>query len=229
VFITFEGIEGCGKTTQVDRLARALEERRLPHVVTREPGGTRLGDHIRRMLLDRDHGEMEGLTELLLYAADRAQHVAEVIHPALASGRWVVCDRFADATTAYQGYGRGQDFDLIHRLNLVATQGVWPDLTLLLDCPVELGLERAQRRILAGATPAREDRFERQVRAFHLRVREGYLRLADQDPARIKILDATLDPDRLHEEVLNLLEPYVTLREGGADGSRGADPQRKDG
>jgi dTMP kinase len=209
VFITFEGIEGCGKTTQVDRLAHALEERRLPHVVTREPGGTRLGGHIRRMLLDRDHGEMEGLTELLLYAADRAQHVAEVIHPALASGRWVVCDRFADATTAYQGYGRGQDLDLIHRLNLVATQGVWPDLTLLLDCPVELGLDRAQRRILAGDSPEREDRFERQVRAFHLRVREGYRRLAEPDPARIKVLDATLDPDRLHEEILTFLEPCL--------------------
>jgi dTMP kinase len=161
------------------------------------------------MLLDRDHGEMEGLTELLLYAADRAQHVAEVIHPALASGRWVVCDRYADATTAYQGYGRGQDLDLIHRLNLVATQGVWPDLTLLLDCPVELGLDRAQRRILAGDSPEREDRFERQVRAFHLRVREGYLRLAEQDPARIKVLDATLDPDRLHQEILNFLEPCL--------------------
>ena len=209
VFITFEGIEGCGKTTQVDRLARALEERRVPHVVTREPGGTRLGGYIRRMLLDRDHGEMEGLTELLLYAADRAQHVAEVIHPALASGRWVVCDRFADATTAYQGYGRGQNLDLIHQLNLVATQGVWPDLTLLLDCPVELGLDRAHKRILAGASPEREDRFERQVHAFHLRVREGYLRLAEQDPTRIKVLDATLDPDRVHEEILNLLEPCL--------------------
>jgi len=209
VFITFEGIEGCGKTTQVDRLACALEERRVPHVVTREPGGTRLGSYIRRILLDRDHGEMEGLTELLLYAADRAQHVAEVINPALASGRWVVCDRFADATTAYQGYGRGQNLDLIHRLNLVATQGVWPDLTLLLDCSVELGLDRAQRRILAGASPEREDRFERQVHAFHLRVRDGYLRLAEEDPARIKVVDATLDPDRVHEEILTLLEPCL--------------------
>jgi len=209
VFITFEGIEGCGKTTQVERLAGALDERRVPHVVTREPGGTRLGGYIRRMLLDRDHGEMEGLTELLLYAADRAQHVAEVIQPALASGRWVVCDRFADATTAYQGYGRGQDLDLVYRLNLVATQGIWPDLTLLLDCPVELGLERARRRILDGASPEGEDRFERQVHAFHLRVREGYLRLAEEDGARIKVVDATLDPDRVHDEILNLLGPFI--------------------
>ena len=157
MFITFEGIEGCGKTTQVERLDRLLEERRIPHLVTREPGGTRLGGYIRGILLDRDHGEMEGLTELLLYGADRAQHVAEVIRPALAAGRWIVCDRFADATAAYQGYGRGQDLDLIRRLNLAATQGVWPDLTVLLDCPVEVGLERARRRVLAGDSPARED------------------------------------------------------------------------
>lgn len=210
MFITLEGIEGCGKTTQVERLAGALKERGIPHIVTREPGGTRLGGHIRRMLLDRDHGEIEGLTELLLYAADRAQHVAEVIRPALALGRWIVCDRFADATTAYQGYGRGQNLDLVHRLNLVATQGAWPNLTLLLDCPVELGLDRARKRVLAGASPVGEDRFERQIHAFHLRVREGYLRLAEQDPERIRVLDATLDPDRLHEDILNLLEPYVT-------------------
>jgi dTMP kinase len=224
VFITFEGIEGCGKTTQVERLAQALEERHVPHVVTREPGGTRLGGYIRRMLLDRDHGEMEGLTELLLYAADRAQHVAEVIQPALASGRWVVCDRFADATTAYQGYGRGQNLDLVHRLNLVATQGAWPDLTVLLDCPVELGLERARRRILAGASPEGEDRFERQVHAFHLRVREGYLRLAGQDGARIKVVDATLDPDRVHDEILSLLEPCIGRWKSGEDGSGEAGP-----
>lgn len=224
MFITLEGIEGCGKTTQVERLARALKERRVPHVVTREPGGTRLGGYIRRMLLDRDHGEMEGLTELLLYAADRAQHVAEVIQPALASGRWVVCDRFADATTAYQGYGRGQNLDLIHRLNLVSTQGVWPDLTLLLDCSVEVGLDRAQRRMLAGASPEREDRFERQVHEFHLRVREGYLRLAEEDAVRIKVLDATLDPDQVHEEILSLLEPCIQRWKNGKDRSGGTGP-----
>jgi dTMP kinase len=222
VFITLEGIEGCGKTTQVERLARVLEERHVPHVVTREPGGTRLGAYIRRMLLDRDHGEMEALTELLLYAADRAQHVAEMIQPVLASGRWVVCDRFADATTAYQGYGRGQNLDLIHRLNLVATQGVWPDLTVLLDCPVELGLNRARRRILSGASPEREDRFERQVHEFHLRVREGYLRLAEQDAVRIKVVDATLDPDRVHEEILSLLEPSIERWKNGTDRLGGA-------
>jgi dTMP kinase len=212
VFITFEGIEGCGKTTQVERLGRFLEEHRIPHTVTREPGGTRLGGYIRRILLDRDHGEMEGLTELLLYAADRAQHVAEVIRPALAAGRWIVCDRFADATTAYQGYGRGQDLGLIRRLNLAATQGAWPDLTVLLDCPVEVGLERARRRVLAGESPAREDRFERQVLDFHLRVREGYRRLAEEDPARIRVMDATMGPDRVHQMVLRLLEPYLQRR-----------------
>ncbi|UCG14497.1 MAG: dTMP kinase [Deltaproteobacteria bacterium] len=209
MFISFEGIEGCGKTTQVEHLSKSLLQRGIPHVVTREPGGTRLGKLIRQMLLDPSHEEMEPLTELFLYAADRAQHTVQVIRPALEAGQWVICDRFADATTVYQGYGRGQDLTLIQQLNQWATRGLWPQLSLLLDCPVEIGLDRARSRIVEKRLSGREDRFERQAYAFHQQVREGYLDLAKQNPERIKILDATLEPDRLHELVVNLLEPYL--------------------
>ena len=195
MFISFEGIEGCGKTTQVKLLADFLSQRDIPHLVTREPGGTRLGKLIRKMLLDPTHSEMEPLTELFLYAADRAQHIAQVIRPSLESRQWLICDRFADATTAYQGYGRGQ--------------GLWPHLSLLLDCPVEVGLERARRRIMDTALEGREDRFEQQDLDFHQTVREGYLELAAQNSARFRILDATMELKRLHEEIINLLEPYL--------------------
>ncbi len=209
MFISFEGIEGCGKTTQVELLVNYLSDRSIPHVVTREPGGTRLGTLIRNILLDPAHSEMEPLTELFLYAADRAQHIAQVIRPALEARQWLICDRFADATTAYQGYGRGQDLTLVQQLNEWATGGVWPHLSLLLDCPVEIGLNRARRRITDTSLVGREDRFEQQALAFHQKVRDGYLELAAQNPARFKILDGTLELQRLHEEIVTLLEPYL--------------------
>ena len=167
MFVSFEGIEGCGKTTQVELLATFLSQRGIPHLVTREPGGTRLGDLIRKILLDPGNSEMEPLTELFLYAADRAQHIAQVIRPALQARQWLICDRFADATTVYQGYGRDQDLNFIQQLNQWATQGLWPHLSLLLDCPVEVGLNRARRRIENSALAGREDRFEQQALAFH--------------------------------------------------------------
>jgi dTMP kinase len=212
VFISFEGIEGSGKTTQVERLTQLLGQRGIPHVVTREPGGTRLGRQIRKILLDPAHDEMEPLTELFLYAADRAQHTAEVIRPALEANQWVICDRFGDATTVYQGYARGQELGLIRQLNQWATGGLWPQLSLLLDCPVETGLDRARQRITATALEGREDRFERHERAFHQKVREGYLELAAQSPERFRVLDGTLEPGQLHEVIIDLLEPYF-LRE----------------
>jgi dTMP kinase len=153
---------------------------------------------------------MEPLTELFLYAADRAQHTSTVIRPSLESSRWVICDRFADATTVYQGYGRGQDLSLIQQLNEWATQGLWPRLTILLDCPVEVGLGRARRRIEESSLHGREDRFEQQDYAFHQKVRQGYLKLAARDPERFTVLDATMDPERLHREIVTLLEPYFT-------------------
>ena len=209
MFVSFEGIEGCGKTTQVELLATFLSQRGIPHLVTREPGGTRLGDLIRKILLDPGNSEMEPLTELFLYAADRAQHIAQVIRPALESQQWLICDRFADATTVYQGYGRDQDLAFIQQLNEMATQGIWPRLSLLLDCPVEVGLDRARQRIVETSLEGREDRFEQQDFAFHQKVREGYLKIAAQNPNRFIILDATLDQKQLHQEIVTLLEPYL--------------------
>ena len=209
MFISFEGIEGCGKSTQVELLARLLAKRGIPHLVTREPCGTRLGKLIRSILLDPAHSEIEPLTELFLYAADRAQHTAEVIRPALETHKWVVCDRFADATTVYQGYVPGQDLNLVKQLNHWATDGLWPNLSLLLDCPVDVGLDRARRRIMDNAQNGREDRFEQQDLSFHQKVREGYLTLAGQFPERFLVLDATLGLERLHEKIILLLEPYL--------------------
>ncbi len=208
MFISFEGIEGCGKTTQAELLAQLLSQRGISHVITREPGGTRVGKLIRGILLDPAHNEIDPLAELFLYAADRAQHTAEVIRPALEARQWVICDRFADATTVYQGYSRGQDLNLIQQLNLWATRGLWPSLSLILDCPVEIGLDRARRRIMDTALSGLEDRFEQQDLSFHQKVREGYLELAGQFPERFRVLDATMGLEQLHEEIVILLEPY---------------------
>ncbi len=189
-FITFEGIEGCGKTTQVEFLSRLLEGQGRQVLVTREPGGCAIADKIRTILLDAENHELVPLAELFLYAAARTQHVAEVIRPALAAGKVVICDRFIDATVAYQGYGRSLDLDLIAMLNRRATGEVIPDLTILLDCPEEVGLERALARIQATKGP-REERFEQESLRFHRAVREGYLHLAAADPARFVVLDGS--------------------------------------
>ena len=139
----------------------------------------------------------------------RAQHIAQVIRPALESHQWLICDRFADATTVYQGYGRDQDLAFIQQLNEMATQGIWPRLSLLLDCPVEIGLDRARQRIMETAQEGREDRFEQQELAFHQKVREGYLKIASQNPLRFRVLDATLERKQLHQEIIALLQPYL--------------------
>ncbi|SNB45081.1 dTMP kinase [Geobacter sp. DSM 9736] len=190
MFITFEGIEGCGKTTQVKLLTEKLAELKLRVAVTREPGGCRISDRIREILLDAENSSLTPLAELFLYAAARAQHVQEVIQPALATGKTVICDRFTDATLAYQGYGRNLDRALISRLNDEAVDGTLPDLTVLLDCPVETGLERAFSRI-NSCNGAREERFELESIQFHQRVRDGYLALAASQPARFVTIDGS--------------------------------------
>ncbi|HEU0264633.1 MAG TPA: dTMP kinase, partial [Geobacterales bacterium] len=158
IFITFEGIEGCGKTTQIAILAQALEKQGHQVVITREPGGSPIANQIRSILLSADNVAMVPLTELFLYEAARSQHLSEVVTPALDRGAVVLCDRFIDATIAYQGYGRGLDFSTISTLNRLATSGLTPQLTLLFDCDVETGLGRAQARI-ASLTGEREERF----------------------------------------------------------------------
>ncbi|HET6419583.1 MAG TPA: dTMP kinase [Geobacteraceae bacterium] len=199
-FITFEGIEGCGKTTQMKLLSRHLAEKGFPAVMTREPGGCPISLKIRDILLDAANSRMVPLAELLLYAAARAQHVAEVIKPALDAGKIVLCDRFTDATVAYQGYGRQLDQSLIGELNRLAAGNVRPGLTVLIDCEVETGLKRANDRIEAS-TGAREERFELESVQFHRRVREGYLRLAAAEPDRFIVIDGDRSVGEVEESI----------------------------
>lgn len=187
-FITFEGPEGCGKTTQIKLLADSLAKKGSRVVLTREPGGCPISDKIREVLLDAANSGMVPLTELFLYAAARAQHVSEIITPALEAGNIVICDRFTDATVAYQGHGRQLDLALIGQLNRLAIGQVHPHLTILLDCPVEIGLGRALARIEA-TQGAKEERFEQESIQFHQRVRAGYLQLAAAEPDRFVVID----------------------------------------
>lgn len=202
MFITFEGIEGSGKTTQVELLIGVLQAKGYECVATREPGATRIGRGIREILLDSAHSNMLPLTELLLYEADRAQHIHDVIKPALAAGKVVVSDRFFDATTVYQGYARGCDLDLIERIHHIVLGGLRPDLTLILDLPVEIGLERAWQRIHSRSGDLPEDRFEKEALGFHERVRQGYLTLARDEPDRFRVIDASGDPQSAHKNIV---------------------------
>jgi dTMP kinase len=196
LLIAFEGIEGSGKSTHARRLAAHLRSGARAVVETREPGGTPAGGAIRRLVLGADAVPLTPLAELFLYCADRAQHVSEVVRPALAAGRVVLCDRFSDSTIAYQGYGRGLDLGVVRALDARARDGVEPTLTFLLDCPVEEGLTRARGR----AGPA--DRFEREDAAFHERVRAGFRALAGAEPWRYCVLDAALPLAEVHAIVV---------------------------
>jgi dTMP kinase len=186
--ITFEGIDGCGKSTQMRLLEQYLTERGDAVVSTREPGGTELGRKVRSALLDGGAGSVEPLAELLLYAADRAQHVRRVILPALAEGKVVLSDRFYDATTVYQGYARGFDLELVNQLNELATGGLKPDLTLLFDLDVETGLKRTMRRGDGTDVAAGPDRLDQEPVEFHERVRKAYLEIAAREPQRFRII-----------------------------------------
>ncbi|HLM58976.1 MAG TPA: dTMP kinase [Pyrinomonadaceae bacterium] len=207
-FITFEGIDGSGKSTQLRMLASHL--RLLGHevVATREPGGTPLGVRVRGLVLDAEE-QVDPLAELLLYAADRAQHVRALIRPALESGRVVLSDRYADATAAYQGAGRGFPEDLVSELIALATGGLMPDLTLVFDVTVEESQRRAARRTHGGDTP---DRLDVEDAAFYARVRDAYLRLAAAEPDRVRIIDAAGSVEETHAEVLRLVRPFLESR-----------------
>ncbi len=212
--VTFEGIEGCGKTTQMKMAGEVLRNRGLPHVLTAEPGGTPLGEKIRRMLLRRNREAVCAEAETLLFCAARAQHVRETILPALQGGKWVLCDRFSDATLAYQGFGRGLDLNCVRRLTAFASP-LDPALTFLFDLPVKMGLKRALDRIgRAGGPP--EDRFEREALTFHERIREGYLTLARENPERFRVIDAARDIFTIHREVSAHLTAFIGGRADAA-------------
>ena len=203
LFITFEGIEGCGKTTQIGHLTSFFKKARRPFLLTREPGGTGVGEKIRQILLSSDNAGLEPMAELFLYVADRIQHYRQVILPALRQGKVVLCDRFADATTVYQGFGRGLDLVWIEEIHSRALENAKPDLTFLLDLPVEVGLKRAWKRLKKDQTG--EDRFEKEALDFHRRIREGYLILARKEPSRIIVLDGMKDEQTLHGEIVSHL------------------------
>jgi dTMP kinase len=197
LFVTFEGGEGSGKSTQARVLYRRLLKLGIPALLTHEPGGTPLGKQLRRWL--KGEGEIDPQTELLLFNASRAHLVSQVIRPALEKGTVVICDRFADSTTVYQGYGRGLDFALIEAVNNIATHGLRPDLTVLLDIPVEQGLDRKSLR----------DRFEREETAFHQRVRQGYLEMAKREPGRWLVIDASLPRKEITRLIWERMEPIL--------------------
>ncbi len=206
LFITFEGIDGCGKTTQISRFAATLRKRGIPILGTREPGGTEIGQAIRDILLDVDNTNIAPLAELFLYAADRAQHVAEVIKPALAANKWVISDRYFDATIVYQGVALEHYDRLIEVLNREATLDCQPDITFLLDCPAEVGLERIAKR---DQQEKKRDRFERKTLDFHIKIRYGYLALANKHKDRFRIIDGTLAEQRVAKKIREVISPYL--------------------
>jgi len=191
LFITFEGGEGSGKSGQAKALYQRLTKLAIPAILTREPGGTTFGDKLARWLKRTQDTDISPLVELLLFNASRAQLVAEVIQPSLKSGMVVISDRYADSTTAYQGYGRGLDLQMVRAINNTATQGLKPDLTILLDIPAEDGLARKKG--------GEKDRFEQEELAFHQRVRQGYFKLAAAEPERWLVIDASQPKDKIHK------------------------------
>ncbi|WP_367361144.1 dTMP kinase [Syntrophus buswellii] len=213
-FISFEGIEGCGKTTQIKLAARFLRKWRLPVMTTEEPGGSPLGKRIRKLLLKRGPFDICDEAETLLFLAARAQHIREVIRPALVRGNWILCDRFSDATMVYQGLVRGIDATWIRTLDEFATSSLKPHLTFLFDLPAETGIRRALQRMSGVPEKAREDRFEQEGLIFHEKIRKGYLSLARQEPDRFRVIDATGDVASISLEVCRHLKAFLSA-DGG--------------
>lgn len=203
-FITLEGGEGGGKSTQAKRLASFLESQGKRVLLTREPGGSPGAEDIRQLLVSGDTGRWDAMTEALLHTAARHDHLERTVRPALANGQWVVCDRYVDSTVAYQGYGHGLAPETILSLHRQANMGFMPDLTLILDLPVEEGLSRAGRR------GSGEDRYERMQAEFHEKLRRGFLAISDKDPDRCRVVDAT----RTIDEVAASIQHHVALKFG---------------
>jgi dTMP kinase len=209
-FITFEGLDGCGKSTQLERLAQTLRSQGLPVVVTREPGGTSTGEKIRNILLDSSTTGLAPTAELALMFASRVQHIKEIIQPALSAGNIVLCDRFTDSSEAYQGGGRKLGSEPILDLHRILCEGMQPDVTILMDSDVAPSIERARRRNRKhpsknGAPEADENRFEQESRAFFGRVRNAYLAIAVREPERVVVVDARGSPDATQKKIVDIV------------------------
>ncbi len=202
IFISFEGIEGTGKTIQSRLLFEYLTKNGYKVILTEEPGGTQIGLKIRKMLLSVEHKEMTPIAELLLYNASRVQHIKEVILPAIDKGAVVITDRFTDSTVAYQGYGRGIDLNLINSIEKIVTAGLQPHITILLDLDVEVGLKR-------NKSINKTDRLELEDIEFHKRVRSGYLEIASKEPERIKLINASDGIEEIHRKIVNIVMDFI--------------------
>ncbi len=214
MFITFEGIEGSGKGTMLALTEDWLKGRGKKVLRTREPGGCPLGLEMRALLLDAKNSGICPQAELFMYLADRAQHVREIIAPALEKGLTVLCDRYADSTIVYQGYGRGLDRETLFGLNDLAVAGLWPELTIVLDLDEPTGLERARRRNKELGLEEKEGRFEAEALAFHRRIRQGYLDWAGKHPDRVRVVDASGSPEKVFNRVKACIESACARRDG---------------
>lgn len=203
-FLTFEGIEGCGKSTQVKLLKNHLIQQGYDVLITREPGDGEMGSRIRELLLSVT-STLDPLTELFLLAADRTRHVVEIVEPALRAGKVVISDRYTDSSMAYQGYGRGLDTGFVRTINEKATHNVFPDLTLVLDMSPEVSILRSQQRLRQQDMFEAEGRFEQESLDFHSRVRQGYLKIAEAEPRRVTVIDATDTIDHLFEKITRII------------------------
>ena len=213
MFITLEGIEGSGKSTQLPNMVKFLEYRGHDCTITREPGGTKIGQKIRAILLDPESKDMDPLTELLLYTADRAQHIKMIVNPLLAAGKTVLCDRYFDATLGYQGYARGLDVGLINRLHEMLFNNLKPDLTILLDLQPKLGLSRAWKQIGDGTRSGLEIRFEEEELEFHEKVRAGYLEMARIEPERFRVIDGSENEEQVRNKISELLSLFLETKD----------------
>ncbi len=209
MFITLEGIEGSGKTSQIKPLVDFFKTQGICCVTTREPGGTIVGRKIRAILLDPENKDIDPVTELFLYNADRRQHINQIIIPALSSGKTIVCDRYFDATIAYQGYARGLNISLIKQLHELATENLKPDITFLLDLNPEIGLKRAWKQVQNSQRTDMETRFEKEKLSFHEKVRKGYLDIASLEPDRFKIIDASQNITCVKQDIINILTTII--------------------
>lgn len=211
MFISICGVEGAGKTTQLRHIAGFLKSTGKKFVMTREPGGTEIGMKIRRILLDPENRDLTPKSELFLYAADRIQHIEQVILPALKEGKIVVTDRFVDSTTVYQGYARGIDLELVEKINELVLNGLKPDITLLLDISPTVGLARVRDQFQLGERAESESRFEREELVFHEKIRKGFLTLAQKETNRFRIIDADRDSDIVKQDVISVLKSALDL------------------